>query len=167
MLFERCHSTAVRTKFNTSADAPSFHTSSLEINQVVAYFAYANRTVLGLGVNTEGEILGLSPAIRTTPTTGLTVSFQRATMIAAPALTPCYHSIRCLSRRDVLAHEDWRASASATADLAMLRSRSPSPPPARARTRRAMTAESISCAVVRASGEGEEEVSAESRRSAR
>ena len=34
----------------------------LELNQVVAYFAYANRTVSGLGVNTEGEILGLSPA---------------------------------------------------------------------------------------------------------
>ncbi|MCF8467593.1 MAG: peroxidase-related enzyme [Sneathiella sp.] len=33
----------------------------LEINQVVAYFCYANRTVLGLGINTEGDILGLSP----------------------------------------------------------------------------------------------------------
>lgn len=33
----------------------------LEINQVVAYFAYANRTVLGLGVSTEGDTLGLSP----------------------------------------------------------------------------------------------------------
>jgi len=33
----------------------------LEINQVAAYFAYANRTVLGLGVNTDGDILGLSP----------------------------------------------------------------------------------------------------------
>ena len=33
----------------------------LEINQVIAYFAYANRTVLGLGVNTDGDILGLSP----------------------------------------------------------------------------------------------------------
>ncbi|MFX4219503.1 MAG: carboxymuconolactone decarboxylase family protein [Thalassobaculum sp.] len=33
----------------------------LEINQVTAYFAYANRTVLGLGVSTEGDILGLSP----------------------------------------------------------------------------------------------------------
>jgi uncharacterized peroxidase-related enzyme len=33
----------------------------LEINQVTAYFNYANRTVLGLGVNTEGDILGLSP----------------------------------------------------------------------------------------------------------
>ncbi len=27
----------------------------LEINQVTSYFAYANRTVLGLGVTTEGE----------------------------------------------------------------------------------------------------------------
>jgi uncharacterized peroxidase-related enzyme len=33
----------------------------LEINQVVAYFAYANRTVLGLGATTKGDILGLSP----------------------------------------------------------------------------------------------------------
>jgi uncharacterized peroxidase-related enzyme len=33
----------------------------LEINQVTAYFAYANRTVLGLGINTDGDIVGLSP----------------------------------------------------------------------------------------------------------
>jgi len=33
----------------------------LEINQVTAYFNYANRTVLGLGVNTKDDILGLSP----------------------------------------------------------------------------------------------------------
>jgi len=33
----------------------------LELNQVSAYFAYANRTVLGLGVKTDGDILGLSP----------------------------------------------------------------------------------------------------------
>ena len=33
----------------------------LEINQVTAYFAYANRTVLGLGCSTDGDILGLSP----------------------------------------------------------------------------------------------------------
>lgn len=33
----------------------------LEINQVSAYFGYANRTVLGLGCSTEGDILGLSP----------------------------------------------------------------------------------------------------------
>jgi uncharacterized peroxidase-related enzyme len=33
----------------------------LEINQVVAYFNYANRTVLGLGVHTDGDIIGLSP----------------------------------------------------------------------------------------------------------
>ena len=33
----------------------------LELNQVAAYFAYANRTVSGLGVNIEGEVLGQSP----------------------------------------------------------------------------------------------------------
>ncbi len=33
----------------------------LEINQVISYFAYANRTVLGLGVTTDGDVLGLSP----------------------------------------------------------------------------------------------------------
>lgn len=34
----------------------------LEANQVAAYFAYVNRTVLGLGVDHEGEELGLSPS---------------------------------------------------------------------------------------------------------
>jgi uncharacterized protein YciW len=33
----------------------------LEVNQVTAYFAYANRTVQGLGGTVEGEVLGLSP----------------------------------------------------------------------------------------------------------
>ena len=33
----------------------------LEVNQVTAYFNYANRTVLGLGVDTEGDVLGLAP----------------------------------------------------------------------------------------------------------
>lgn len=33
----------------------------LELNQVAAYFAYANRTVTGLGVNTADEVLGRSP----------------------------------------------------------------------------------------------------------
>ncbi|MEP1208231.1 MAG: peroxidase-related enzyme [Rhizobiaceae bacterium] len=33
----------------------------LEINQVSAYFSYANRTVQGLGCSTKGDILGLSP----------------------------------------------------------------------------------------------------------
>ncbi|WP_106791241.1 carboxymuconolactone decarboxylase family protein [Aquimarina sp. Aq78] len=33
----------------------------LEINQVVSYFNYVNRTVVGLGVNTDGDIIGLSP----------------------------------------------------------------------------------------------------------
>jgi uncharacterized peroxidase-related enzyme len=34
----------------------------LEINQVCAYFNYANRVVLGLGVELKGDILGHSPA---------------------------------------------------------------------------------------------------------
>ena len=34
----------------------------LELNQVAAYFAYANRTVTGLGVNTNNETLGQSPS---------------------------------------------------------------------------------------------------------
>ena len=34
----------------------------LEINQVVSYFAYANRTVLGLGCSLTGDKLGLSPS---------------------------------------------------------------------------------------------------------
>lgn len=39
----------------------------LEVNQVVAYFAYANRTVLGLGVTTDGDTLGLSPSATDDP----------------------------------------------------------------------------------------------------
>jgi len=39
----------------------------LELNQVSAYFAYANRTVLGLGINTDGEVLGLSPGDNADP----------------------------------------------------------------------------------------------------
>ena len=39
----------------------------LEINQVTAYFAYANRTVLGLGVNTDGDVIGLSPGDSSDP----------------------------------------------------------------------------------------------------
>jgi len=34
----------------------------LEVNQVASYFAYANRTVTGLGVHTEGEQLGFAPS---------------------------------------------------------------------------------------------------------
>lgn len=34
----------------------------LEINQVTSYFNYVNRTVVGLGVDLKGDILGLSPS---------------------------------------------------------------------------------------------------------
>lgn len=33
----------------------------LEINQVTSYFCYANRMVLGLGIETDGDVIGLSP----------------------------------------------------------------------------------------------------------
>lgn len=33
----------------------------LEINQLASYFNYVNRMVVGLGVTTEGDIIGLSP----------------------------------------------------------------------------------------------------------
>ncbi|PCJ82860.1 MAG: alkylhydroperoxidase [Flavobacteriales bacterium] len=33
----------------------------LEINQVTSYFNYVNRTVIGLGINTKRDILGLAP----------------------------------------------------------------------------------------------------------
>ena len=39
----------------------------LEINQVTAYFAYANRMVLGLGINTDNDIIGLSPGDNADP----------------------------------------------------------------------------------------------------
>ena len=39
----------------------------LELNQVAAYFAYANRTVLGLGINSEGDVIGLSPGDSSDP----------------------------------------------------------------------------------------------------
>ena len=46
---------------NTLRDAGFKDGDILELNQVAAYFAYANRTVSGLGVNMEGEVLGQSP----------------------------------------------------------------------------------------------------------
>jgi uncharacterized peroxidase-related enzyme len=39
----------------------------LEVNQVTAYFNYANRMVLGLGINTSGDIIGLSPGDSSDP----------------------------------------------------------------------------------------------------
>jgi len=39
----------------------------LELNQVTAYFGYANRTVLGLGIDTDGDIIGLSPGDSSDP----------------------------------------------------------------------------------------------------
>lgn len=51
----------------TKADVEAMRASGfndgeiLEINQVVSYFNYVNRVVIGLGVDITGDILGLSP----------------------------------------------------------------------------------------------------------
>tara|TARA_R110002073_G_scaffold15953_2_gene62079 strand:- start:8458 stop:9063 length:606 start_codon:yes stop_codon:yes gene_type:complete len=54
-------STLVELDIRTLKDSGFSDGEVLEINQVVSYFNYANRTVLGLGVSTEGDIIGLSP----------------------------------------------------------------------------------------------------------
>lgn len=46
---------------NTLLSAGFSEGEILEINQVTSYFNYVNRMVVGLGVNTEGDIIGLSP----------------------------------------------------------------------------------------------------------
>lgn len=50
-----------RKLFDTVRAAGVDDGAILEINQVAAYFCYVNRTVLGLGVSTDGESLGKSP----------------------------------------------------------------------------------------------------------
>lgn len=57
----------VRSQVQALRDAGFDDGEILEINQVVAYFAYANRTVLGLGITTEGDVLGLSPSAADDP----------------------------------------------------------------------------------------------------
>lgn len=39
----------------------------LEINQVTSYFNYVNRSVIGLGVSTLGDVIGLSPGDSSDP----------------------------------------------------------------------------------------------------
>lgn len=46
---------------NKMRDAGVTDGEILEVNQVTAYFCYANRTVLGLGIHLGGDIIGLSP----------------------------------------------------------------------------------------------------------
>jgi uncharacterized peroxidase-related enzyme len=50
-----------KSDINLMRDAGYDDGKILEINQVVAYFNYANRTVLGLGVELEKEGIGFSP----------------------------------------------------------------------------------------------------------
>ena len=54
--------TVTRDMVDAMRDAGYDDGEILEINQVTAYFAYANRTILGLGTTTEDDVLGLSPS---------------------------------------------------------------------------------------------------------
>lgn len=51
----------IEKDFITLKEAGFSEGEILEINQVVSYFNYVNRSVIGLGASTEGDILGLSP----------------------------------------------------------------------------------------------------------
>ncbi|WP_103864185.1 MULTISPECIES: carboxymuconolactone decarboxylase family protein [Aquimarina] len=55
------HHTITETDIHTLRKQNLSDGEILEINQVVSYFNYVNRTVVGLGVNTDGDIIGLSP----------------------------------------------------------------------------------------------------------
>jgi len=51
----------VKNDFTDLIDGGFSEGELLEINQVVSYFNYVNRSVIGLGASTTGDILGLSP----------------------------------------------------------------------------------------------------------
>jgi len=51
----------IEADFTNLKDAGFSEGEILEINQVVSYFNYVNRSVIGLGTSTKGDILGLSP----------------------------------------------------------------------------------------------------------
>jgi uncharacterized peroxidase-related enzyme len=57
----RMPSSVTEAMVQTLRDAGYDDGEILEINQVTAYFNYANRTVQGLGCTTDGDELGLSP----------------------------------------------------------------------------------------------------------
>ncbi len=61
MLLTKSPAAVTQVSLDKMRDAGLSDGEILEVNQVAAYFAYANRTVLGLGVNTEGDDIGLSP----------------------------------------------------------------------------------------------------------
>ncbi len=60
-LLSRNPSSVTKSMIATLREAGYSDGEILEINQVTSYFAYANRTVLGLGISLDDDILGLSP----------------------------------------------------------------------------------------------------------
>jgi len=57
----KAHATITKADIEALKTAGFSEGEVLEINQVTSYFNYVNRMVVGLGVNTTGDIIGLSP----------------------------------------------------------------------------------------------------------
>jgi alkylhydroperoxidase family enzyme len=57
----QAHATITKADIEALKNAGFSEGEVLEINQVTSYFNYVNRMVVGLGVNTSGDIVGLSP----------------------------------------------------------------------------------------------------------
>jgi len=55
------HTNITKTTIDTLKKSGFTEGEILEVNQVVSYFNYVNRSVVGLGVSTDGDIIGLSP----------------------------------------------------------------------------------------------------------
>ncbi len=55
------HHTITESDIHTLREQRLSDGEILEINQVVSYFNYVNRTVVGLGVTIDGDVMGLSP----------------------------------------------------------------------------------------------------------
>lgn len=57
----QAHATITKADIEVLTNAGFSEGEVLEMNQVTSYFNYVNRMVVGLGVNTSGDIIGLSP----------------------------------------------------------------------------------------------------------
>lgn len=63
----RAHATIVKADIEHLSAVGFSDGEILEINQVTSYFNYVNRMVVGLGVHTDGDIIGLSPGNSASP----------------------------------------------------------------------------------------------------
>ena len=61
MKLTKAHTSITKADIEELKNAGFSEGEILEINQVTSYFNYVNRMVVGLGVNTSGDVIGLSP----------------------------------------------------------------------------------------------------------